>query len=190
MAPIEIVRVTPEHLSTPPMKKFAALFVLIAAAALAQTEPPATFPGVKTVMAPDEFARAGLSALTPEQLDLIDAAILRHYSRTVATAATKQAAVIVQKNESEHKRTWLDRFGMPDLSFSQDWKDIPSLKAHCTGWVSGNSFKLDNGQVWEGLEPITVEVANKDIEIQARPNGAFALGVNGQNTTLRVHRIK
>ena len=64
------------------------------------------------------------------------------------------------------------------------------LKAHCTGWVGGNSFKLDNGQVWEGLETITFELANRDVEIQPRPAGGFALTVDGKNTTIRVNRIK
>ncbi|MDB6128453.1 MAG: hypothetical protein JWM35_2349 [Verrucomicrobia bacterium] len=172
------------------MKKLLSLFCLTTVVAFAQVEPPSTFPGVKTVMSPEDFARAGLSGLTPEQLGLIDAAIIRHYSRTVATAANKQAADIVQKNTTEQKRSFLSHFGMPDLSFSQDWREVPSLKAHCTGWVGGNSFKLDNGQVWEGLEPIDIEVAGKDIEIQARPSGAFALAVNGENTTIRVHRIR
>jgi hypothetical protein len=172
------------------MKKLFLLLVVSAACAFAQTEPPATFPGVKAVMTPEEFARAGLSALTPDQLGLIDAAVIRHYTRTVATAATHQATQIVQAQKVEQKRGLLERFGLPDLSFSQDWRDVPSLKAKCTGWVGGNSFKLDNGQVWEGLEPIPMELPNRDIEIQARPGGQFALAVDGQNTTIRVHRIK
>jgi hypothetical protein len=169
------------------MKTLFALFLLTAGVALAQT--PATFPGLKTVMTPEEFARAGLSGLTPEQLALIDAAIVNHYNRTVTTAASQQAAVIVQQQTVEtNKRSWLARFGMPDLG--ADWKDIPSLKAHCTGWVGGNGFKLDNGQVWEGEEQITNELADHDIEIQARPAGNFALYVDGVNTTILVHRIK
>jgi hypothetical protein len=172
------------------MKTLFALLLLTATTILAQAEPAATFPGLRAVMPPEDFARAGLAGLTSDQLGLIDAAIIRHYTRTVVTAANQQAAQIVQQTTVEKKRSFLDRFGLPDLSFSQDWRDTPSLKAHCTGWTGGNSFKLDNGQEWEGFEPITVEVAGHDIEIQARPSGQFALIVDGENTTLRVHRIK
>jgi hypothetical protein len=189
MAPMAMLQVTPDLVSIP-MKKLFILFVLSAAAAFAQSAPPSTFPGIKTVMTPEEFARAGLSGLTPDQLGLIDAAVIRHYTRTIATIATQQATQIVQAQKAEQKRGWLERFGMPDLSFSQDWKDVPSLKARCTGWIGGNSFQLDNGQIWEGLEPIPMELPNREIEIQARPGGQFALGVDGQNTTIRVHRIK
>ena len=167
------------------MKTLLALFLLTASTALAQ----APFPGLKLVMTPEDFARAGLSGLTPDQLGVIDAAIIRHYLRTVATAANQQAEQITQQAVAEeHKQGWLSRFGLPDLS--SDWQNQTGLKGHCTGWVGGNSFQLDNGQVWEGLEPLAVEVAGREIEIQPRPNGAFALIVDGKNTTLRVHRIK
>ncbi len=174
------------------------LALTTATAALAQTPPPPpTFPGIKAVMSPEDFARAGLSGLTPDQLGLIDAAVIRHYTRTVTTVATQQAAQIVQKSteqnaaqEATRKRSFMERFGLPDLSFSQEWRDQPPLKAKCTGWTGGNSFKLDNGQEWEGFENIPVEVAGHDIEIQARPGGQFALYVDGENTTIRVHRIK
>ncbi|HND61231.1 MAG TPA: hypothetical protein PLB90_07095 [Opitutaceae bacterium] len=173
------------------MKKLIPCLLLFAAAVVAQTPPPETFPGIKAVMTPEDFARSGLSSLTPDQLGIIDAAIIRHYTRTVKTAATQQATQIVQQTqaaEAERKQSFLSKFGIPDLG--DDWQDRPALKAKCTGWVSGNAFKLDNGQVWEGFEPITVDVEGKDIEIQARPNGQFCLYVDGENTTLRVHRIK
>ncbi len=169
------------------MKTLLALFLLTAGAACAQS----TFPGIKVIMTPEEFARAGLSALTPDQLGVIDAAIIRHYAHTVAKAVNEQAATISQQAVAEEKKSsWLSHFGISELSREPDWKTTTGLKAHCTGWVGGNSFSLDNGQVWEGLDPITVELANKDIEIQPRPMGAFALVVDGKNTTLRVHRVK
>lgn len=151
------------------------------------------FPGIQTIMTPAEYARAGLDRLTPDQIGVIDAAIIRHYARTVDTAVAQQTAQVVQQatqqaTAAEHKRGVLDRFGLPTLS--QEWRDQPALKAHCTGWVGGNSFKLDNGQVWEGTEPIPVEIANRDIEIQPRPGGSFSLIVEGKNTTIRVRRVK
>ncbi|MDB6094343.1 MAG: hypothetical protein JWM32_1905 [Verrucomicrobia bacterium] len=176
------------------MKKLLALFVLSAAAVFAQNTPsskpaPDEFPGIKSLMSPEDFERAGLSALNSQQLGLIDAAVIRHYTRTVAVAASQQAARIVQDTTVERKRSFLETFGLSNR-FTEDWRDIPSLKAHCTGWAGGNAFKLDNGQVWEGFDQINVEVKDRDIEIAARPAGQFALIVDGTNTKLRVHRIK
>jgi hypothetical protein len=177
------------------MKNLFALALFIAAfatAAFAQTSVQPVFPGVQAIMTQEEFARAGLSALTPDQLELINNAITRHYTSTVATVASRQAAVIVRQKTAaaaaQSNRSFLDRFGMPD--FSADWRTLPVLKARCVGWVGGNSFKLDNGQVWEGYDTILVELAGRQVEIQPRPGAAFALVVDGQNTTMRVHRIK
>jgi hypothetical protein len=170
-----------------PMKTLLVLFLLTATAAFADSP----FPGIKLIMTPEEYARAGLSGLTSDQIGVIDAAIIRHYMRTVAVAANQQAEQISQQTVAEeHKHGLLSHFGMPDISLTQDWRKLPSLKAHCLGWASGNSFKLDNGQVWAGTDPIEMELTNKDIEIQPRPDGEFALVVNGTNTTIRVYRIK
>ena len=167
------------------MKTLLALFLLTAGTALAQSN----FPGIKIIMTPEEYARAGLSGLSPDQLGVIDAAIIRHYLRTVNEVATHQAEEMTQQALVEERdRNWISRIGLPTLN--QDWKDQPSLKARCTGWASGNSFNLDNGQVWAGVEPISTELAGREIEIQPRPNGTFALVVDGKNTTTRVIRLK
>ncbi|HTO02488.1 MAG TPA: hypothetical protein VL069_02245, partial [Opitutus sp.] len=71
-----------------------------------------------------------------------------------------------------------------------DWRNVPPLQATVTEWVSVNRFKLDNGQIWEGTDPITYELVGKPIEIQTRPHGQFALIVDGKNTTLRVRRLR
>jgi len=167
------------------MKTLFALFLLTAATALAQS----SFPGLKIVMTPEEYARAGLDGLTPDQIGVIDAAIIRHYMSTVNTAATQQAEQIAQNTlTEEHEKSWLNRVGLPEIG--GDWKGQPSVKARCTGWVTGNSFKLDNDQVWEGVEPIRMELSGKEIEIQPRPNGGFGLLVDGKNTAMRVIRVK
>ena len=169
------------------MKSLLVLFLLTAATAFAESP----FPGLKIVMTPEEYARAGLDGLTPDQLSVIDAAIVRHYLRTVKVEATQQAEQLTQQALTEERdKSFLSRVGLPDISLSQDWKSLPSVKARCTGWATGNSFKLDNDQVWEGVEPIRMELAGREIEIQPRPNGGFALVVDGKNTTMRVIRVK
>jgi hypothetical protein len=151
------------------------------------------FPGLKVIMTADDYARAGLDRLTPDQIGVIDAALIRHFRANVSVAAERKAAeqVVAATTAAvttERKRSGLERFGLPSLN--SDWKNEPILKARATGWVGGNSFALDNGQIWEGVEPITVELVGRAVEIQPRPGGAFALSVDGKNTTLRVRRLK
>lgn len=151
------------------------------------------FPGLKVIMSADDYARAGLDKLTPDQIGVIDAALIRHFKAAVNVAAERKAADQVSVATTaavatERKRTGLERIGLP--MFNGDWRTEPVLKARATGWVGGNSFALDNGQIWEGAEPIPFELAGRDVEIQPRPAGAFALSIEGKNTTIRVRRIK
>jgi hypothetical protein len=151
---------------------------------------PNDFPGIKIVMTPEEFAKAGLSGLSDDQLAIINLAIARHYNQTVAKYANEQAEQMTEQAVAEERsKSWLAHVGLPDV-MSTKWKDQPSVKATCTGWATGNAFKLDNGQVWEGVEPIRMELSGRDIEIQGRPNGQFDLIVDGKNTTYRVLRVK
>lgn len=152
-----------------------------------------SFPGLKVIMTAEDYARAGLDKLSPDQLGVIDAALIRHFKAAVSVAAQRQATTEVttastQAVVADRKRGVLERFGIPTLN--NDWRSEPVLKTRATGWVGGNSFALDNGQVWEGTEPIPFEIAGRDIEIQPRPAGAFALSIEGKNTTVRVRRIK
>jgi hypothetical protein len=97
--------------------------------------------------------------------------------------------VIAQQMREEQEKTLLSRFGLPN-PFDEAWKDTPGIKARVTGWVGGNSFRLDNGQVWRGLTPIAQELANREIEIQPRRGGHFMLVVEGRSTAVNVVREK
>jgi len=125
---------------------------------------------------------------------VIDAAIIRHESRTTAQlqqelTTAKETIAATPAATHETRKGWLQRFGLP-LGDDVDWRSQPPLKAKVVKWESANRFILDNGQVWEGYESIPYELAGKNIEIQARPHEQFALTVEGKNTTLRVIRLR
>ncbi|MCF7689162.1 MAG: hypothetical protein K9M98_11265 [Cephaloticoccus sp.] len=169
------------------MKRLLFTFAFITSALCAET----TFPGVENIMSLEEFHNTGLDQLTPQQIAALNSAIVRHYEASVKTQVTQQANMIAQETISRHeKQSVLERFGLPDLSFSQEWKEAPGISGTVTGWVGGNSFKLDNGQIWEGQEPIPFELVNRRITIKPRPNGQFALELEGNNTTIRIRRVK
>jgi hypothetical protein len=167
--------------------------VLLFTATLARAEP--IFPGLKAILTDAEWKRAGLDRLTPDQIGVIDAALIRQQAGTTArlqaevTTAREAAASAGPAISAEQKKGFLQRFGLPVFNDSE-WRSMPPLKARVVKWESANRFRLDNGQVWEGFEPITYELVGKDIEIQARPGGAFTLIVDGVNTTLRVMRLR
>ncbi|MEN9405035.1 MAG: hypothetical protein RL091_3738 [Verrucomicrobiota bacterium] len=167
------------------------LFTVLLALSVCTGFAQETFPGLKAILSPAQWQRAGLDRLTPDEIGVIDAALIRHQ----ATLTVKhQAEVVTARKEAAvaapaANPSLLQRFGLP-LFDDSDWRNLPPLKAKVTKWEGGNRFLLDNGQVWEGYEPITYDLPGKEIEIQARPHGQFALVVNGVNTTLRVMRLR
>jgi hypothetical protein len=176
--------------------KLRAFAILLSFAATIPVFASETAPSLKDLLTAAEWKRAGLDRLSPDEIGVIDAALIRNNVRLRQAHETElaaaRAAIPVAGTEAvaaEKKRSFLQRFGLPTFD-EVNWRDIPPLQAKVTEWVSANRFKLDNGQVWEGVDNITYELAGKSIEIQARPHGQFALIVEGQNTTLRIMRLR
>lgn len=163
-------------------------FALLFTTAVASAQSTA-FPGIKALMTPEEQRNSGVAELTADQLALIDIAIVRHFATAVRAEVNHQTAIIARQMREEEEKTLLSRFGLPN-PFDDSWKDAPGIKARVTGWVGGNSFRLDNGQVWRGLTPIAGEIAGREIEIQPRRGGHFMLVVEGRSTAVHVVREK
>jgi hypothetical protein len=170
-------------------KGFALVVLFTASLASAQT----SFPGLKAILSEAEWKRAGLDRLTPDQIGVIDAALIRQQAGATARLQTELTQARTAPTTAAPAPTadpgLLQRFGLP-LFDATDWRTLPPLRAKVAKWEGANRFRLDNGQVWEGSEPITYELVGKEIEIQARPHGQFALVVDGVNTTLRVMRLR
>lgn len=174
-------------MKTPSALLLVAVLLVAAGPAAAQ----AAFPGLKAVLSEAEWKRAGLNQLTPDQIGVIDAALIRHHTALSARHQSEvaQAAASAPAARPNTNPGLLERFGFPVFDES-DWRTLPPLRAKVAKWQGRNRFVLDNGQVWEGYEPITYEILGQEIEIHARPHGQFTLVVDGVNTTIRLMRLK
>lgn len=171
------------------------LVVVLLAAALLQATPP---PGLKSILNDAEWQRAGLDRLTPDEVGVIDAALIRYLSklhaeeiRPVPPSSKGEASAFdkISDPKTPPRNVW-ERFGVPNLLEETDWRKQPPLRAKVSAWVGGNRFRLENGQVWEGSEPIPYDLPGTEIEIQARPLGQFALFIEGKDTRLRIIRLR
>ena len=167
--------------------QLAAIFLLAVAPAFAAT----TFPGLKSLLTAAEWQRAGLDRLTPDQLGVIDAALIRREAGIIAqhqtqVANAQQAAVTIPGQPAPNDAA---RFGLP-VSDGPGWRDRPPLQARVVKWETPNRFLLDNGQAWESHEPIIYDLVGKDISIHARPNDRFSLTVGDVDTTIRIRRVR
>ncbi len=151
------------------------------------------FPGLKEVLTDAEWKRAGLDRLTPDQIGVIDAALIRHYVRAISgvgplprNPAAPAPAATTAPTAAFSPWAFFGLTKLPDI----DWRTQPPLVAGFAGWKSANRFALDNGQEWEGLEPIPFEMTGRQVTIEARPLGGFALKLDDNTASVRVRRVK
>ncbi len=152
------------------------------------------FPGLKALLTETEWKRAGLDQLTPDQIGVIDAAMIRHTLAAIKLATTPPpgpgeapAGTSPAQNALARSRFW-ERFGLG--KFGGDWRNQPPMTAKVTAWQGANRFVLDTGQVWEGLEQIPYELLGREVTIEARPMDAFALKAGETSVAVRVRRVK
>ena len=156
-----------------------------------------TFPGLQRVLTDTEWKRAGLDKLTPDQIGVIDAALIRFTAveaKSIIAAATAStppeppAGATPAEAAALRSRFW-DKFGVTKLA-NEDWRRQAPMQARVTAWQGANRFALDTGQVWEGTENITYEILGREIVIAARPMGRFALTLKDGSAEIRVRRVK
>jgi len=174
------------------MKLLVLSFALILAAPATAAD-PALFPGLQTLLTPAEWKRAGLDRLTPDEIGVIDAALIKHQAQILARLnppppLDAAPGTTPQENAVTRARFW-ERFGL-GLGQNADWRKLPPMSAKVTSWIGSNRFTLDTGQVWEGVEPIPYEILGATITIEARPMGAFALKLTEDSLAVRVRRVK
>jgi hypothetical protein len=131
----------------------------LACAVRAETPDPAS---VIHTLTPEEFAKAGLNKLTPEELIYLEAAISRHQQAAVAVAAPDVAAAPVAPTQKVIKSTdkAATSFGAEQVTPVQRLVTEQELHAHIEGTLESFSgravFVLDNGQIWQQRIPDTV----------------------------------
>jgi hypothetical protein len=157
------------------------------------------FPGLDKIMTEAEWKRAGLDKLSPDQVGVIDAALIRYLLRASSAPAvaaqpvpppvpSPSAEATPAQSAAARSRFW-DKFGL-GKSDGPDWRTQPPMVAKVTAMRGANGFVLDNGQVWEGHEQIPFEILGQSVTIEARPLGAFALKLNSDSVAVRVHRVR
>ena len=180
------------------MKTFRLLCLAFTILPAALAEP--VFPGLKAVMTDAEWNRAGLDKLSPDQIGVIDAALIKYHiqaRRSAPVAAevsplappTPAPGATAAEVAAAKSRFW-EKFGFGKASSSSDWRSQPPMTAKCTGWRGANGFVLDNGQIWEGLEKIPFDLPGNNVIIEARPLDAFALKLSDDSVAVRVRRVK
>ncbi len=197
----------------------ARILVLALAAGLAIVARAEPLPSLRTVLTPEEFSRAGLDKLTPEELAFLSERLLGPGAE--ATGASAPTAVSAAPAHAPTSPPAGDPATVPvrpaaasapaaalegDSAFGQEDKlrrevererRIPkslesSIAGAFRGWSGRTIFTLTNGQVWQQVDDSTFSVRLQDprVTIDKGAMGAFYLSVEGYGSRVRVRRVK
>jgi len=134
----------------------------------------------------EEFVRAGLQKLTPEELAALEAALLRHQqlaSPPAATPADNSTVIYTApstpapgKAPSSAEKT--AAFGAEQVTKAKPLETDAELHSHIEGTLEGFSgravFVLGNGQIWQQRVPETVYFAKKLVNPEVILTRSFA----------------
>lgn len=195
-----------------PLPTWSVLLVALVLAGLAgvATAQPAARTVMEQQMTPEEFKAAGLHKLSPQELAALHDWIRRqpHAAAPDASAASAPAsagplpagAATLSAAEVERIREQAREEGRQEVKeenrgffdFGSDEPITSTLVGEFRGFAKGNRYTLENGQVWEQLEParLTLKKTNPPVTIKPGILNVWFLRVDGYNTAAKVRRVK
>ncbi|MEO8367331.1 MAG: hypothetical protein ABI538_14120 [Pseudoxanthomonas sp.] len=155
----------------------------LAPLAWAQPSTPLTA-NVEQQMSADEFKAAGLDKLSAQELAALNAwlqhKVVQETSKAVATAKEEGRKEVKEQNR-----------GFFDFGSAEPIASI--LVGEFKGFAKGRKYTLQNGQVWEQIEPASLEgVRRTDPKVTIKPGmfNNWFMRIDGYNTAAKVRRIK
>lgn len=162
---------------------FTLILLALATAAWGQQTPLQTA-NVERQMSADEFKAAGLDKLSAQELAALNAwlqrKVVQETAKVVETAKEEGRKEVAEKN-----RGFFD-FGSAEAIES-------SIVGDFNGFANGRKYTLENGQVWEQIEPASlagVRKTNPKVRIKPGILNNWFMKIDGYNTMAKVRRIK
>ena len=147
---------------------------------------------LQTQMSSDQFRAAGLDKLSASELANLNAWLQGTVDQAVEKA-TAQAVAEVREQAREEGRQEVIVQTRGFMTFGSSEPIIASLTGEFTGFRKGLQLTLDNGQVWEQTDAVSLKgVRRQTPKVRITPGfmGAWYMQVEGTNTRPTVRRIK
>ena len=126
------------------------------------------FPGVRQLMSDEEFRATGLEKLSLEELEQLDAWLIRYTAGDAEVLRASNKAV--RKAQKSHEI-------------------VARIEGDFRGWTGKTIFRLDNGQVWKQRLDSTYRyrgAANPQVRIERNWMGFYRMTVLGTGKSVGV----
>lgn len=163
------------------------------------TQPAAKPVDIRDLMTASQFENAGLSKLSPQQIQAFNA-WLNSYLHTAAEAVTTGKPVVPPVSQNTATPVTAPAaasaasFGADTLPSRE--KEAAQIDSHIagafTGWTGETVFKLDNGQLWKQAGPgyfADVRLQHPHVVIKKLAFG-YLLTLPGHSETVFVRRLQ
>ena len=158
--------------------------LMLAFAPLAWAQQPALTADVEQQMTAEQFKAAGLDKLSAKELAALNAWLQQQ--------VTTETAVAVEKAKEEGRKEVVEKNrGFFDFGSAEPIESV--IVGEFTGFGKGKKYTLQNGQVWEQIEPASLSGVRKtDVSVKIKPGvlGNWFMKIDGYNTQAKVRRIK
>ncbi len=158
--------------------------LMLAFAPLAWAQQPALTADVEQQMTAEQFKAAGLDKLSAKELAALNAWLQQK--------VTTETAVAVEKAKEEGRKEVVEKNrGFFDFGSAEPIESV--IVGEFTGFGKGKKYTLQNGQVWEQIEPASLSGVRKtDVSVKIKPGvlGNWFMKIDGYNTQAKVRRIK
>ena len=144
----------------------------------------ARFADLRASMTAEEFKAAGLDKLSARELATLNAWLQQKVNT--------ETAVAVEKARDEGRKEVVEKNrGFFDFGSAEPIESV--IVGEFTGFGKGKKYTLQNGQVWEQIEPASLSGVRKtDVSVKIKPGvlGNWFMKIDGYNTQAKVRRIK
>jgi hypothetical protein len=138
-------------------------------------------------MTAEEFRAAGLNKLTSAELAALNAFLANDPSAPSTERAVTTAPALTPTAPSESQPGW-----KPQAPEAAREVIVTRLQSAPSGGGKGTQFNLDNGQVWEQTDSVSVSNVSKDLRVRIKPAilGRWRMQFLANNTFIDVKRVR
>jgi hypothetical protein len=144
---------------------------MLLAASVTVAQEAATFPGVESLMTPEEYRAAGLEKLTPAERQALNSFLIRY---------TAEESQVLLNSDAEVKKA------------IEEQEIVSVIQQPFKGWSGDTVFRLENGQVWQQRQRGNYPYRGTNPEVRITKNfmGFYKMELTENGKAVAVKRLE